>query len=274
MLDDNWISTVSREEARTMPYVSLMAALNEINRPPGGKDSLRLLVQNTFLTDKSKVLHIGCNTGSSTAEIVHLAKCSAVGIDLSFEMIRTAAANCTKDRYSQFLAFQVADAGALGFQDEVFDLSFSAGSMAFVKDRPAAVRELIRVTRTWGFVADIVLYYRERPNLTVIDKINKEVGIKIEPWSLTFWKQLYEEAGLELFFEYGRQMAVASPRDVDAYSERLVVQSCLPANTHRIVIDRVRSLMSLFNENHAFLSWAILIFRKRDQPEQATLFGC
>ena len=37
---------ITPEEIRKMSYVELMAFLGEINRPPGGKDSIRQLVQN------------------------------------------------------------------------------------------------------------------------------------------------------------------------------------------------------------------------------------
>ena len=81
---------ITPEEIRKMSYVELMAFLGEINRPPGGKDSIRQLVQNCFITKESSVLDVGCNTGYCTFEVAHLVKCRVVGVDISPAMIETA----------------------------------------------------------------------------------------------------------------------------------------------------------------------------------------
>src|SRR5260370_7957367 len=67
-----------------------MATLDEVNRPPGGKDSIRLLIQNTFLQKDSVVLDVGCNTGYCTFEIAHIAKCKVTGLDVNKNMIASA----------------------------------------------------------------------------------------------------------------------------------------------------------------------------------------
>ena len=275
MSDTEWLRQLTVDDVRKMSYVSLMAALNEKNRPPGGKKALRLMAQNSFITRDSKVLHIGCNTGSSTLEIVHLIKCRVLGIDISPAMISIATANGKQDLYSDLVQFVVGDATCLNhfLGEDEFDLSFSAGSMAFIADQRSAVREIIRVTKTWGFIADIVLYYHAPPDMEILNKINSELQINIKPWNLEFWRNLYEHEGLELYYQYGEQMNVAKPEEVDIYATALVKQSSLPLDTHSVAIERVRTWMLIFNENHSWLSWSLLIYRKRYQADQITLFG-
>ena len=84
------METITKEKIKKMSYVDLMAFLGEVNRPPGGKNSIRLLVQNCFITKDSKVLDIGRNTGYVSFEIAHLARCSVVGIDINKNMIEVA----------------------------------------------------------------------------------------------------------------------------------------------------------------------------------------
>lgn len=139
-----------------MSYVDFMAFLKEINRPPGGKASIRIMALNTFLTKNHKVLHVGCNTGSSTRELAHLVKCKCWGIDVNRNMIKVAQDLTCKDNHKELLKFEVQDARSLSYKNNSFDLVFSAGSVAFMSDRDKAIREFIRVTKLWGFICDIV----------------------------------------------------------------------------------------------------------------------
>ena len=58
--------SINAKEIITMSYVDLMAFIGETNRPPGGKNSIRELVINTFVNSESSVLDVGCNTGYCT----------------------------------------------------------------------------------------------------------------------------------------------------------------------------------------------------------------
>src|SRR3989338_3421502 len=130
-------------EIRSLGYVDFMALLNEINRPPGGKDSLRVLVQNTFLTRDSQVLDVGCNTGYCTFEIAELIKCRVIGVDLNRSMI-AASRMYLRKLYPHLLdrvSFSLGDGTSLDFPDNHFDLVMSGGSTAFIHDIPQAISE-------------------------------------------------------------------------------------------------------------------------------------
>jgi len=45
----------TQKDIKNMPYVRFMALLDEVNRPPGGKMSVRQAVQNGFINHKSTV---------------------------------------------------------------------------------------------------------------------------------------------------------------------------------------------------------------------------
>jgi len=270
------LNTLNEQDIESMPYVQFMAALNETNRPPGGKKALRLLALYSFIDRQSEALHVGCNTGSSTREIVHLAKCNATGIDRSLAMIEMARLNAKRDRYHENLHFVQANVETIAqhYPDgEIFDLVFSTGAIAFVNDRRKAVEQLVRVTKTWGFIADIVMFYREQPTKGVIEAMNREMGIEIEPWDLDFWHGLYADSGLEEYFIHSEKMPQVSQEEINHYSKTIVNGSLLPKETHSVATQRLNNLMSLFNQNHRWLSWALLIYRKRVEPEQETLFG-
>ena len=79
---------ITLQKIKEMGYVDLMAFLGEVNRPPGGKDAVRILTQNCFFTKDFKVLDVGCNTGYVSFEIARLTKCSVIGVDINENMIK------------------------------------------------------------------------------------------------------------------------------------------------------------------------------------------
>lgn len=255
-----------------MGYVEFMAFLGEVNRPPGGKKMLRLMAQNTFMIPSYKVLHIGSNTGSSTMEIAHLTKCRVVGIDKSKAMVKCAKLMNKNDFYFPYVKFITADVRKLPFNDAKFDLVFSAGSMAFIDNKLKAIQELIRVTKFWGFIADIVMFYHQKPPQKLINKMNKEMNIKIEPWNLSFWQKLYLKKNLEKYYEYTEKMQPKTITEVKKYC-KIITNDISDITTRQEARKRLLVLMKLFNKNHKYLSCGLLIFRKRQSEEQKDLFG-
>lgn len=259
-----------------MEYVSFMGLLNETNRPPGGKESMRLMAQNAFLTKDSKVLHAGCNTGYCTFELAHLTKCSVTAIDLNERMIASAQARLAKEpeEYRSKISFQIGDARTLPFPDDTFDLVMSGGSTAFIADRDAAVREYARVAKPYGYVGDVFLFYRTEPPQDLLDRLNALLGIGIKPWGADFWTSLYERAGLEIFYMHTAVMPKdPSDADVLAYCRTLVSSAGFSTEAVETAVEKLYGYMSLFAENHRYLGYAVLLCRKRPEPEQADLFG-
>lgn len=260
------------KKIKEMNYVEFMAFLGETNRPPGGKEYLRLMAQNTFLHNKSKFLHIGCNTGSSSIELIHLVKCSAVAVDISSDMIKSAIKINKIDKYYDNIKFEVANAENLPFENETFDLVFSAGSMAFINNKKKAVNEEIRVTKNWGFISDIVLFYHEIPPKKILNNINGLMNTKIEPWDLNYWKNLYAKEGLEEYFIKTNKMIYNDESTINNYCKKMT-KFIEDKNEQKEAEKKLYNIMNLFNENHKYLSNALLIYRKRQEKEQIALFG-
>jgi len=62
--------------------VDFISLLRETNRCPGGKNTIRKVLQLTHVSSSTKVLEIGSNTGFTSLEIARVAKCKTVGIDV------------------------------------------------------------------------------------------------------------------------------------------------------------------------------------------------
>ena len=260
---------ITPELIERLSYVKLIATLDEINRPPGGKDSIKKLVQNSFLDRNSRVLDVGCNTGFCSFEIAHLTHCKVTGIDISGKMIKTA--NRMLDEYHSDLKRNVnfikADGKSLPFENGEFDLVMSGGSTAFITDIPRALSEYRRTTKDWGFVGDINFYYHSKPPKKLIDKINHLMGTKILPWPIKYWIDHYSKADLEMYYCYKNKTEPVTQEKILNYCTELVRQKRWQANIEEAAINRMFNIMTLFSENMKYLSYGVFILRKRNFRE-------
>ena len=265
--------TITREEIEKMSYVQLMANIKEINRPPGGKKSVMKVVQNTFINKGSTVLDVGCNTGYSTFEIAHLVKCKVTGLDISPEMIAAANAEREVDSHKEFTEFIVGDGMNLPFAEETFDLVMSGGSTAFIPDKKKALTEYERVTKTWGFVADINFFYHTPPPERILVEMNNLMNINIEPWKLDYWLDIYSSTGLEIYNVHQDTVHVPSQAEIKKYCETITNDTNATPDGKELLLSRLTAIMALFTENHKYLSYGVFVLRKRKEPEQVSLFG-
>ena len=264
---------ITLQKIKEMGYVDLMAFLGEVNRPPGGKDAVRTLTQNCFFTKDSKVLDVGCNTGYVSFEIARLTKCSVIGVDISENMVKAAEKIRKKDKLGYLIKFKVADAMNLPFQKETFDVVVSGGSTAFINDKARVIQEYKRVLKQWGFIADINFFYKTKPPISLISRLNSILEIEIEPWDINYWMNLYERCGLEKYFVYTNHIKPVSRQAVENYCSVMASEKYLSQSIKLELKNRLLKIMAVFNENHKYLDYGIFIFRKRPDKEQISLFG-
>lgn len=97
-----------------------------------------------------RVLDVAC--GSGTAALVAARRyCDVTGIDYVEPLIQRAKARSKVSGLDA--AFRVADAQALPFPDDSFDVVLSVFGVQFVPDQEQAANELLRVTRPGGTIA-------------------------------------------------------------------------------------------------------------------------
>lgn len=269
---------LTKNEVLKMGYVDFLALLNETNRPPGGKDSVRRMAINSFINFKSRVLHSGCNTGYCSFEISHLTKCKVNAIDVNRNMVAAGKKKLKSEPaiFKNNITFSVGDAHKLNFKSNMFDLVFSGGSTAFMKNSPRVVKEYKRVCKSYGFVGDMCMFYKKKPPLSLLNKINKLLNIEIKPWDKKYWVSLYTNEGLELFYDYTNNMPYnPTNKEVMVYCEKMVRDAFIGQDDDviKLGIKKFFSYMSLFNENHKYIAYSVLIFRKDMVKEQIALFG-
>lgn len=104
-------------------------------------------------------LDVGCGTGALTRAILDQAQPRSVrSVDLSSDFIAYARAHVVDKR----VAFEVADARALRYDDASFDAAVSGLALNFVPQPERAAAEMARVARPGGVVATYLWDYAGR----------------------------------------------------------------------------------------------------------------
>lgn len=119
-----------------------------------------------------KVLEIGCGLGTDGARFAQ-AGADYTGVDLT-----QAAIELARRRFELFELpgkFQTADAEALEFDDNTFDVVYSHGVLHHTPDTAQAIREIHRVLRPGGR-AEVMLYHRDSYNYRVNISILRRAG--------------------------------------------------------------------------------------------------
>lgn len=146
-------------------------------------------------------LDVGCGTGVFTELLVDTASPAAVSaVDPTPVQIEHA----RRQPVGQRADFQIADAQALPFPDNAFDLVVSALVINFIPDRPKALAEMRRVGRAGGTVAAYVWDFAgERSPGSLLRIGLHNIGIEVpdipgtSDSGLHALQSLFESAGLE-----------------------------------------------------------------------------
>lgn len=256
-----------------MPYVDFMAFIKETNRAPWWEKMLVELAKNTFMNESKKALHVACNTWSSLRELHKLTWCGGIWIDINPNMIQTANDLKKREFELESLDFRVMDGQNLDIENNSFDISFTTWGMAFVPDKPKAISEMVRITKDSWFIADIVMYYKETPPDYLINEMNNLMNINIQKRDKEFWINIYENAGLKLYYEFEWDYTNVTQEKMLNYCRVMSTNNTdLDEEEKKLVEYKLYRIMSLFAENHKYLWACLLIFRKNSINDQISLF--
>ena len=259
-----------------LDYVSFISRLNETNRPPGGKHTVRFWIQHAFLGPASTVLEIGSNTGFTSLELARSCKCMVTGIDVSPTAVAVSNDTLAKDVPSiqKLVRFEVGDARALDFAGESFDAIVCGGALSFIVARAKALEEMQRVLRPWGFLCVAPLCYRETPPESLLDDLAEVLGFRVPVLSSDDWMSTLCASGWEHYSSQLIQMKSPDDSTLVKWVEALVQDSSSSFSVDVLPAVRQRALRTwrTFSRNQVFLEALVGVFRKRVLLEQPELF--
>lgn len=257
-----------------MSYNELIGLVRETNRPPGGLSTLAEIVRAAGLRPGRRVLEIGCATGYTALELASLSGCEVVGIDINPQSVAEAERRAIAEGAGT-VRFQVADAGALPFDDGTFDLIMCGNVTSLVSDRERAVAEYVRMLRPRGFLAATPMYYVDPPSDALVDAVRAAIQVQIPVHYRDQALALYRGLPLALGFEIDRRFDDVPAAAVEAFCDTILARPHLaqldPAA--RAVLDPLyRRYMQLFRDNLALMGFTILLLRKLPEGEDPELF--
>lgn len=260
-----------------LDYVGLLSLVREENRCPGGLDTLRRVVVNTMMGQSSNVLEVGSNTGYTSLELARLTRGRFTGVDTSADAVRAARFRLAQDVpwVQDRVSFSVASAYELPFPAETFSHVVVGGATTFMAHRDRAISEYVRVMETWGFLSATHLFYRETPPPKVVSDISDVLGVEVPPWSDRDWEDLFTRPELEMYYTFRGALHVPDDDEVAAhvemYRDRPGILS-LPKSEQDLALRRWSHVLRIFAENHRYLGYVTMLFRKRGEPHEPELF--
>jgi ubiquinone/menaquinone biosynthesis C-methylase UbiE len=152
---------------------------------PAGEQAIALMK----ISPGARVLDVGCGSGWATRLMAEQSpQVSAVGIDISDEMVKLAQASTSTDN----VTFRVATAEQLPFADGEFSDAFSMESLYYYQDMLSALREIKRVLQPGGqFVAVMDLYQENEPSHQWVTQLK----VPVQLLSTAQYHELFEQAG-------------------------------------------------------------------------------
>lgn len=259
-------------------YVEFISLLQETNRCPGGKNTIRWIAQNSFISESSSVLEIGANTGFTSFEFARTVGCKCVGIDVEGSAIEVANQVLTNDteNIQKLVQFKNASAYDVPFDDNSFDLVVAGGATSFMDNKKKAVSEYYRVLKPWGFLSITNLYYAETPPQRLLDDLKNILEVEIQPWGYEDWMNVINnEDNFEVYLTKKNVMRSREHKDIEQYVNYFMRKphiAKLDNDVKKAIYDRWMKIISTFNENHNYLGFFSTLLRKNHLEEEPELF--
>ena len=274
-----FLEKIKKGDIENMSYTDFVAFIQETNRCPGGKDTIRK-IRNTINIDKnSLILDVGSNTGFNSLEFAHISKARVFGIDISRKCVLEARRKLNDDieDVKKRVSFKVGSAYDIPFTDDKFDLIMTGGATAFMSDKKMAINEYVRVTKPWGYISITPLFYHSVPPINLIKKINSILSVEIQIMEIKDWVDLFlkNNSNLELYYIEEKKIKNRTSRDMTEYIDYFLNKphiKKLDQDIKEAIMLKWKNYLEVFNENHKYLSYGIVLFRKTKYMEEPEFF--
>lgn len=134
----NWFGSWSNEYDRTLGKLRFH------------RDLLSLVVKNSGVKNKDKVLDIGCGTGLLSLKFLQRADCSITAVDNSKEMLALFGDKIKKLKLNNRIVCRPMDAGSIKFADNTFDIAASTVALHHLKEKLNPLKKIFRVLKPGG----------------------------------------------------------------------------------------------------------------------------
>jgi len=161
----------------------------------GGVKATEELAESCHIDKDRYVLDIGCGLGKTACHLAKKYGCRVTGVDISEKMVEQARKRAEKAGLEDKVEFRIGDAQDLPFEESSFDAVIGESVLAFVEDKPRALKEFIRVTKTEGYIGFNECTWIRKPPARLIQYISDVLGaVFLTP---NGWQEIWEKPGLK-----------------------------------------------------------------------------
>lgn len=192
----------SMEEIEELSYYDFMGYLDVPFFNIGGVASIDRLAELCRISEKSKVLVVGCGTGGNSCYLAKTYGCHVTGIDIAEHMIQKAQLRAEELNLTDRVSFQLGDAYNLQFPSDSFDVVLTVFVSQFL-DKERAFPEFVRVMKRGGFLGINEMYKADEIPPEATDAVEEGEQVFQELTELPFtlnspleWQQFFEAASL------------------------------------------------------------------------------
>jgi SAM-dependent methyltransferase len=187
--------TINRNDQPGIKYLDMQAYVG-ITKHNGGFAATNELLSLCHIEEAREVLNVGCGIGVGSAYIAKKNNCHVVGVDISEKMIEWSRQRAREERVEDKVEFRVANVLELPFEADRFDVVSCESVLAFVEDKPRAIRECVRVTKPGGYVGLNETFWIAEVSPELVARAQVSLGLGADILSAATWQVLWEESGL------------------------------------------------------------------------------
>jgi SAM-dependent methyltransferase len=174
--------------------VGLTRLSKRLSFPPGGEALYRSILRLVDLSPEDEFVVVPWGRGVRAVFVARATDAAGSGADPDPIMVDVANDRAKTAGMGPRLHFETAPLHELPYQDAVFDLAMGEIELAAAADPPAAVRELVRVTRPGGTVVLIQPVWMRAVERERAEGLVERLGIR--PQLVVEWKQMLRDAGI------------------------------------------------------------------------------
>ena len=161
---------------------------------PGGFALTKRTAELAGLMDGLKVLDVSSGRGTQSIFYAKEFGVDVTGVDISEEMVKTAADNAEKAGLSHKVQFRLGDSQCLPFKDNTFDVAINECAVGIPDDSQKVLNEMVRVVKPGGRILIHESTWRLRLSKEEKDEFAERYGTT--PLEFEEWRAMLEKAGV------------------------------------------------------------------------------
>ncbi len=175
-----------------------MQASFDVSKHLGGVKATDELLEMCHITENSKILDVGCGVGATISYIAKKYGVQVTGIDQSERMVQRATKRVAKRNVKDLVKVEVADVINLPFEDNSFDIVMTESVLTFVENKPKAIDEIVRVTKSGGYIGlNETILFDKSPPKEILDTLQNSQWFRGKTMMSYDWNQILTNVSIE-----------------------------------------------------------------------------